>query len=44
MNKEERTLCETIVYAYLISEGMTSEAAKLKVESMTDEQLENFIS
>lgn len=44
MDKEERILYETIVYSYFVSEGMMPETAKRKVESMTDEQLEKFVS
>ena len=44
MDKEERTIYEAIAYGYFVSEGMMPETAKLKVENMTDEQLENFVS
>ena len=44
MGKEERTLYETIAYSYFVSEGMMPETAKRKVESMTDEQLDDFVS
>ena len=44
MKKEERILYETIAYSYFVSEGMMPETAKQKVENMTDEQLERFVS
>lgn len=44
MCKEERVLFEAIAYAYFISEGMIPEAAKRKVECMTNDELDDFIS
>ena len=44
MTAEERTLFETLVYAYLIAEmGMMPLQARKKVESMTDEEIESFL-
>ena len=44
MCTEERTLYEAIAYAYFISEGMVPESAKRKVEGMTIEELDDFVS
>lgn len=44
MKKEERTTLETIVFAYLIGErGWSPVRARMKVESMTDQELEDFV-
>lgn len=43
MKKEERTILETIVFAYLIGErGWSPVRARAKVESMTYEELDEF--
>lgn len=45
MEKEERTILETIVFAYLVGECEWSPVrARAKVESMTDQELDEFIS
>lgn len=45
MKKEERTILETIVFAYLVGEREWSPIrARAKVESMTDQELDNFVS
>ena len=45
MKKEERTILETIVFAYLIGEREWSPIkARVKVESMTDQELDEFIN
>lgn len=44
MTAEERTLFETLVYSYLISEmGMMPLQAREKIESMTDKEIESFL-
>lgn len=44
MKKEERTILETIVFAYLVGEREWSPIrARAKVESMTDQELEDFV-
>lgn len=44
MTAEERTLFETLIYSYLISEmGMMPLQARKKVESMTDEEIKSFL-
>lgn len=45
MLKEERAILEQIVFAYLVGEREWSPIkARAKVESMTDEELDNFVS
>lgn len=45
MAREERLIFEQIVFAYLIGEFEWSPIrARVKVESMTDEELDNFVS
>jgi hypothetical protein len=45
MEKEERAILETIVFAYLIGECNWSPIkARTKVESMTDQELEDFVN
>lgn len=45
MSKEERTILETIVFAYLVGECEWSPIkARSKVESMTDQELDEFIN
>lgn len=45
MKKGERTTLETIVFAYLIGECNWSPIkARTKVESMTDQELEDFVN
>ncbi len=45
MSKEERTILETIVFAYLVGECEWSPIkARAKAESMTDQELDEFIS
>ena len=45
MEKEERTILETIVFAYLVEEREWSPIkARAKVESMTDQELEDFVN
>jgi hypothetical protein len=45
MEKEERTILETIVFAYLVGEREWSPIkARVKVESMTDQELEDFVN
>lgn len=44
MNKEERNALEVIAYAYLILEELLPDDAKRKIDSMTDEQLEEFVN
>lgn len=42
--KEERVILETIVFAYLVGECNWSPVrARAKVESMTDQELEDFV-
>lgn len=42
--KEERAILETIVFAYLVGECNWSPVrARAKVESMTDQELEDFV-
>ncbi len=45
MSKEERTILETIVFAYLVGECNWSPVrARAKVESMTDQELDEFVN
>lgn len=45
MEKEERTILETIVFAYLVGEREWSPIkVRAKVESMTDQELEDFVN
>ena len=45
MSKEERTILETIVFAYLVGECEWSPIkARAKVESMTNQELEDFVN
>ena len=45
MTREERTILETIVFAYLIGErGWSPVRARMKVESMTDQELDEFVN
>ena len=45
MTREERLILEQIVFTYLIGELEWSPIrARAKVESMTDEELDNFVS
>lgn len=45
MSKEERAILETIVFAYLVGECEWSPIkARSKVESMTDQELDEFIN
>ena len=44
MSREERTMLESIVFAYLIGEmEMNPIPARKKVENMTDEEIEKFL-
>lgn len=43
--KEERAILETIVFAYLVGECNWSPVrARAKVESMTDQELDEFVN
>lgn len=43
--REERTILETIVFAYLVGEREWSPIKAIeKVESMTDQELEDFVN
>lgn len=43
--REERTILETIVFAYLVGQCNWSPIrARSKVESMTDQELEDFVN
>lgn len=45
MEKEERAILETILFSYLIGECNWSPIkARVKVESMTDQELEDFVN
>ncbi len=45
MKKEERTILETIVFAYLVGQCNWSPIrARAKVESMTYEELDEFVN
>lgn len=44
MSREERTMLESIVFAYLVGEmEMNPIPARKKVENMTDEEIEKFL-
>lgn len=44
MNREERTILESMVFTYLVGEmEMNPIPARKKVENMTDEEIEKFL-
>ena len=45
MSIEERSILELLIFSYLVGElEMNPIPARKKVESMTDEEIENFLS
>lgn len=44
MDKENRSIYESIVYTYFVSAGMEPVAARRKVIAMSDQELEEFLN